>query len=230
MVTVGTALLVLAVAAVDAALVRDHGFSDPVLDPAATFEFSPRYGAVTQLGVMAWTAAAALCLLAATDQRQPDDLRRWLRRAGLATLLLAADDAFMFHEQLTPLVPGGEKLIMPVLGLVLLAVLLPGSRAVWRHPQRPLVLLTALLLFTSVAIDVVENRASALTGISSWGFSYLEEFVKALGIAAWLGAAWSLARGANSATARALSRPWWTTSLRSGVRSPHEPLRSPTRR
>lgn len=188
------ALAVLTIAALTALSDADHGLTDPFYDPAATFGFSPRHGAVSQLGVMAWAAAAALCLWGAADPLLDGRLRRWLLRAGIVTFALAVDDAFLGHEQLTMLLGADEKAVLAVIGLLITIGLAPGFRYVWPRPERTAVLVTLALLSTSVGFDVLESRLSALTGVSTYAFSYLEECFKLLGIAAWLGTVTSLLR------------------------------------
>jgi hypothetical protein len=72
---------------------------DPIM--AAGGEPSEFYlGLFSNLGVVLWTAAAAICLFAASEVTAGTDrrARRFLLYAGLFTLLLMLDDLFMLHE------------------------------------------------------------------------------------------------------------------------------------
>jgi hypothetical protein len=57
-------------------------------------------GLFSNLGVVLWTAAAAICLFAASElSGEPNrQARQFLLYAGLFTLLLMLDDLFMLHE------------------------------------------------------------------------------------------------------------------------------------
>jgi hypothetical protein len=57
-------------------------------------------GLFSNLGVVLWTAAAAICLFAASElSGAPNrEARQFLLYAGLFTLLLMLDDLFMLHE------------------------------------------------------------------------------------------------------------------------------------
>ena len=66
------------------------------------------YGFISNLGVMLWTAAAAVCLFASfaslllfrTNRRSED--AEFLAAAGVFTGWLALDDLFMIHEDVLP--------------------------------------------------------------------------------------------------------------------------------
>ena len=78
--------LALVLAALLYARLRGFSPTDSLTDPAQAFGYSGRWGAVSQIGVMLWAAAAALALRGAGDRRLSARLRAWLRRAGLLTV------------------------------------------------------------------------------------------------------------------------------------------------
>lgn len=84
---------------------------DLTRDPAAITGYPAYVGFVSQLGIMAWSAAFAICALGYTvltsrAQRavrgQNRILRLFLFCSALLTLLLGVDDAFMLHERVYP--------------------------------------------------------------------------------------------------------------------------------
>jgi hypothetical protein len=69
-------------------------------DPVAVFEGPWYTGALSQLGILVWAAAAAYCVLAASLLM---GRARWFFIASAAlTLLLGLDDAFVLHERVFP--------------------------------------------------------------------------------------------------------------------------------
>ena len=86
-------------AALSAGLAPTEMLRDPIM--VAGGEQSEFYlGLFSNLGVVLWTAAAAICLFAASELSGVPNKegRRFLLYAGLFTLLLMLDDLFMLHE------------------------------------------------------------------------------------------------------------------------------------
>jgi hypothetical protein len=86
-------------AALWAGLAPTEMLRDPIM--AAGGEQSEFYlGLFSNLGVVLWTAAAAICLFAASELASAPDgeARHFLLYAGFFTLLLMLDDLFMLHE------------------------------------------------------------------------------------------------------------------------------------
>ena len=73
-------------------------------------------GLFSNLGVVLWTAAAAICLFAGTQVTSGTDrqARQFLLYAGLLTLVLMLDDLFMLHENF------GDQLVYVLYGAGLL--------------------------------------------------------------------------------------------------------------
>ena len=86
-------------AAIWAGLAPTEILRDPIM--VAGGEPSEFYlGLFSNLGVVLWTAAAAICLFAASELSGAPNrqARQFLLYAGLFTLLLMLDDLFMLHE------------------------------------------------------------------------------------------------------------------------------------
>ncbi|HEX9852917.1 MAG TPA: hypothetical protein VGA68_07865 [Woeseiaceae bacterium] len=155
------------------------------LDPLTAAELSGDcchvyYGFVSNLGVMLWSATAAVCLLAAAVfamQRRQGPLVWFALSAGALTGWLALDDAFLLHE-----------LVLPSLGVPQNAVLtaylvLGGTYAIasWRMilASDYLVLVVgAAAMAVSIGVDTVFH--SLLPALVS-----LEDSAKFFGIFCW---------------------------------------------
>ena len=156
-------------------------------DPLAVFQMSKEcchiyYGAVSNLGVMIWTAGAAVCifaalLLAAIGRRGGETV--FLVAAGLFTGWLALDDLFMIHEDLLPLLGVPQPATYLGYGCAAATYLYLS----WRYilALRPLLMALAMgLLGTSVAIDVLVHTEGPV-------HVFFEDGAKFLGILAWTG-------------------------------------------
>ena len=73
-------------------------------DPADIVGFHPFFGMISMLGLFGWAAAAGISFLtyAVIRDDDPSALRRFFFTAGVFTLFLMVDDAFMLHEQVLP--------------------------------------------------------------------------------------------------------------------------------
>jgi hypothetical protein len=73
-------------------------------DPADILGFHPFFGLVSMLGLFGWAAAAGISFLtyAVIRDDDPGALRHFFFTAGVFTLFLMVDDAFMLHEQVLP--------------------------------------------------------------------------------------------------------------------------------
>lgn len=155
------------------------------LDPLTAAEMSADcchvyYGFVSNLGIMLWSATAAVCLLAAAVfamQRRQPSLIWFAGSAGMLTGWLALDDAFMVHE-----------LVLPSLGVPQNAVLASYvalgafyALASWRIILKADFLILAVgaaAMAVSIAVDTVFH--SLLPAMVS-----LEDSAKFFGIFCW---------------------------------------------
>lgn len=121
-------------------------------DPAATFGFSPVAGFISTLGVAALVGAGAICLFA-SRHGGPD--RTLLGAVGAFSLVIAADDFFMFHEEVGPNILGVPEVAVllahgAVAGVIfgLFSRALLGQRHVGLHAS-------LVFLGLSVAVDLL---------------------------------------------------------------------------
>ncbi|UEM23365.1 hypothetical protein JL100_011730 [Skermanella mucosa] len=87
-----------------ALLQNGYTYGELLNDPADIIGYDPFLGMISTLGLFSWAAAAGVAALAATVLRGAGDAQagRFFGIAGVLTLLLLVDDAFMLHEQVLP--------------------------------------------------------------------------------------------------------------------------------
>jgi hypothetical protein len=191
----GPLLLVAAVAAVSLGVAVAAGVParDLVRDPAPYLGTPLHVGVLSTLGVLLWTAAGALALVASLGDRS-------LRLFAALSALCAVDDAFLLHEEVWPRLTGlpEELALLPyaVLGVLLL-------RRLTGFEARPRAAFTAAIvaLGLSVGLDLVGSPLGLVSGTADDVRNLVEELLKLAGIALWLSGCWALA--ARTATAAA---------------------------
>ncbi|HEY4542466.1 MAG TPA: hypothetical protein VIG66_08855 [Noviherbaspirillum sp.] len=159
-------------------------------DPNAIFDVQMYIGFLSQAGIFVWAATAGICLFCAriASARAAIELARFALAAGLVTLLLGLDDAFMLHEQFFPFLGIPEKMVYVLYGVCVLAFLLRFRAQILQHDY--LLLALALMLFAlSVSLDwlqpegidifLVEDGAK-MTGILSWSAFFLSALLRRL--------------------------------------------------
>lgn len=183
-----------------------------IRDPVAIFGGQFYHGLVSNIGILLWCTAAAICLFRGAENWRAGDLRRggFLLSAGLLTSMLMLDDFFLMHEQMLPRLTGmPEKLFLIVYPV---AVVLYVA-AWWREIVRA----DAALFLLSLAFFAISNLIDVAfdyhfyeipAGLEVSASVILEEGAKFIGIAAWavfhIRAAWML--GPASPSARAVRR------------------------
>jgi hypothetical protein len=149
-------------------------------DMAAIAQVHPLIGVVSNVAVLLWCAAAAICLFSASLLRQRG-LRaeaRFLMWGGLMTVVLLVDDLFMIHEYIAPIhLHVNEKVILAGDAIAAGVYLLIHRRLILSANYQ--LLAAAMVLFTaSMAVDFADGQG--------W-WNLAEDGFKVLGIASWLG-------------------------------------------
>lgn len=150
-------------------------------DPNSVSERAPYVGILSTLGVMAWGAIVASCLLAgavlyAVSGASPRS--RFMLWTAAFALIIGVDDAAMFHENVAP-----DKLGIPQRAVIALygGLALAWIVASWSELRRSdsvLLLVTGACFVASVMVDQLYEARVA------------EDFLKYVGIAAFT--AWAL--------------------------------------
>jgi hypothetical protein len=157
-------------------------------DSADIVGFHPFFGMVSMLGLFGWAAAAGTSFLTYAVIRDDDTgaLRRFFFMAGVFTLFLMVDDAFMLHEQVLPRGLGIRERYIKIayliaagaFGIVFIKQLLYNN---------PVLLIGAGLFFASSFVFDNPVVLSALGFFESGFVLYvIEDGAKFTGIALWL--------------------------------------------
>lgn len=144
-------------------------------------KFPPYLGFISNLGILLWSGATAVCFLGAMIVMRNDGLcpaALFLAFAAVLTGLLTVDDFFLAHERIYPRIFGiGEKPVFVVYGLLTAVYLFVFRDVIWRVGPQLLVLSLACFL-VSVLVDVVMPSGGKLHRL-------LEDGSKFIGIAVW---------------------------------------------
>ena len=106
-----------------------QGVSPDVLtrDPVAIAQLPAYSGMFSQIGLLLWSASAAICLFSSkllANHISFSKLRRFLFVSGLLTLMVGLDDVFLLHEDVFPSMGIPEKIVFGVYGISILFYLL----------------------------------------------------------------------------------------------------------
>jgi hypothetical protein len=153
-------------------------------DPAVLLNAHPLVGLVSNVGVMLWSATAAIALFTGLVLRARQyDRACWLflLGAGLLTGWLLLDDLFLFHDWLFPEVLGVRSRFLFAAYILVTGGLFFRFRAVVRRTGY-LVLAAAVVFFAvSIALDMVSDA-----WYRRWDNLYLaEDGAKLFGITSW---------------------------------------------
>jgi hypothetical protein len=159
----------------------DVPFENVSRDAADLYNFHPLIGVLSNIGLLLWTASAAILFFSAhliKDVPEAREERATLKRFGVLSSILLVDDLFLIHEQVAPRnLKISEKLTYMIYGAAFLGFLW-RSRAVLLRSHIE-VLVAALASFAlSVGLDVLPN----------WLPQYhyaLEDSPKFVGIGLW---------------------------------------------
>jgi uncharacterized membrane protein len=157
-------------------------------DPADTIHFNPFMGLVSMLGLFGWAAAAGIALLTYTVVRSRETalMRRFFLAAGLFTVLLLADDAFMLHEEILPHGIGIRERYIKVGYLAIAAAFGLGFFKVLIRNNFSLLALVAIFFAASFLFD----NPATLKAVGLWESDFVlyiaEDGSKFIGITLWL--------------------------------------------
>lgn len=194
-------------------------------DTAAIAKLPFYFGAISNIGVLLWCVAAAICLFTALALRQVPGYQVWslfCLCSGLLTAMLLLDDLFQLHEAVYPKVLGIPQKLTYLGYAVLTALYLVSFRK--RIFQTEFVLLAIALSWFGISI-LLDMRAVPLPNALMDGNvrSLLENGAQLLGIISWttycVRACLTLVRQASQATSwaaiadssRPLLEPFITT-------------------
>lgn len=163
-----------------------HGVPPYLLtrDPAAIHGASEFLGALSNLGVLLWAAAASVMLFTAGllgPQARAGEARAFLAQSGVFTAWLLLDDLFMLHERSLPDRLGApQSLVLAVYAAIAILLLARHRELIARTDSRPLAL----------AFGFFAGSAMLDQGPGDWhewtSLVLVEDGAKLLGILSWL--------------------------------------------
>lgn len=158
-------------------------------DPSAIARINPFLGAVSNIGILFWCAAASICFFSFVLLRNSsirNSLQNFLFASGFITTILLLDDLFLFHEEnwnsRETLFPNmyflSEKVIYISYLLIILFYLVKFRRIILKT-DFVLLLLAFLFFGISMSIDFFD--------ISLLDYAIVEDGCKLFGIVSWFG-------------------------------------------
>ena len=196
-----------------------HTVADFTRDVASLADLPFYTGAVSTLGLLLWSATAAVCFFTYSLLRANPDapLGRYIGIGGGLTMLLLLDDAYLLHEQVFPRYLGVPQSLVvvayPVLGLLFAWT----YRYVLARTHYLLFLLSVTAFAVSIGADFVMYRFLPETG----ALMLVEDGSKLVGIVGW-------AVYFGHTCRAALAEQLWKREIERFVRGDGAPGREPT--
>lgn len=157
--------------------------ADLTRDPLAVVQEPVYIGAVSNLGVLIWAAAATICFFSyavGRDRSAPNSNSRFLLYGGLITVMLLLDDFFMLHEVVFPDYVGiPENLVYAIYISLIAWFLVWYRRRILEHTTFLLLILALSGFGLMVVMDILEY-VNPLPG-----FYLLEDGFKLFAIVSW---------------------------------------------
>ena len=152
-------------------------------DPAAIMEAHPLNGVISNIGILLWSATAAICLFCwvlLLRTRKHSETRWFFFSGGILTSVLLLDDLFLLHERLYPMYFGiTDKIILPLYSLLLLSFIIGFKRQILK--TRFYLLFFAICFFgVSLLVDRLPES------LLPWHHLF-EDGSKFFGIVSWFG-------------------------------------------
>jgi hypothetical protein len=159
---------------------RDVPYSTLTRDPT-TATGAPIYtGFLSQVSILLWASATAICLLSAkVTSSLPDNptFPRFFFASAALTLMLGLDDAFLLHEVVFPYLGVSENIVYAsYIGLTLVYLVIFRKNIL--KTKYILFFMSFLFFGLSMGLDVITPR-----GVD---FFLLEDGAKLVGIMSWL--------------------------------------------
>jgi hypothetical protein len=156
-------------------------------DPTALADMDPLTGLLSNLGILLWSATAAIAIFGATvlQATRRTQMSRFLFWSGALTLALTVDDLFQFHEDLAERYFGlQDGAVYLILGIAMAGYLALFGRTILHNGYAPMFGIALALFALSLAIDTILDRW--LWRLGTWEV-FAEDGAKFLGIASWCG-------------------------------------------
>ncbi|GAB3540512.1 hypothetical protein GCM10027443_38530 [Pontibacter brevis] len=158
-------------------------------EPVAVAGLPFYVGFISNMGMLFWCAAAAICIFSWFVFRQKENektLASFLLYFGLLTLLLLFDDFFQFHDYIfLYYIPVSEKLIFLGYGILMLLGLLIYRNYILMQTECFVFFTAFVFLGLSIVVDALQHQLLPVLGEDLRIF--LEDGFKFMGIVGWFG-------------------------------------------
>ncbi len=149
-------------------------------------------GALSNIGIFLWCAAASVCFLTSSvlhTVARSSKAAPFFLSAGFLTLVLMLDDAFLVHEVVAPDYLGVADNVVFIIYGVMVATFFLRHKSFIYGSDYALLFMCLGFFAASVATDKLHDFGLlSLWGVRSQGVQFfLEDGFKLLGIAGWLG-------------------------------------------
>lgn len=150
-------------------------------DPSTIAHAAPYMGFLSQVGLFFWISAASICLFSGyilSKKQAEKRIQSFLLWAGLFSLILAIDEAFLIHDFLFPVIlRTAEHPLLLGYG-VALALLALKFKTIIKASYYPLLAASVAAFAGSLIIDRVPSQSEYRI--------FAEDGLKLLGIICWL--------------------------------------------
>lgn len=155
-------------------------------DPLSIAKLPFYFGIVSNIGILLWCAAAAICFFTAFILRQAQasqKFSKFLFWSGMLTTLLMVDDLFMLHESAFPRLLGvSEKVGIVIYGIAALLYFVTYRRTILKTNW-----LVLGLSLSWLALSVLLDSVDIFKQVLGTERQYLaEDGAKFFGIATWM--------------------------------------------
>jgi hypothetical protein len=165
-------------------------FSNFTRDTAGVAGVPAYVGIVSNLGILLWCAAAAVCLFTSrvlSGDRARREQRLFFFYAGLITIILLIDDLFMIHEGLGGVFRRSFGARYYVAGEMIVFASYAIAASLWLLRFKAVVLLHTHPIFLAIAIALFGLSLLFDDFVHLGRFAHLaEDSLKLLGIVGWL--------------------------------------------
>jgi hypothetical protein len=153
-----------------------------VRDPVTTLNGHPLTGVLSNVGVLLWCTAAAICFFASAVLRgRRSALAAFFVWSAIVTTVLLLDDFFLFHDDLARRIFGLKQRHVELAYLVGVVGYLLAFRRVLFESDWGLLFVALALFAVSMGVDQIQHRWP-----SPWRIG-VEDGAKFLGIVGWMG-------------------------------------------
>ena len=151
-------------------------------DPLQLFEAPPFVGMVSNIGILCWCSAMAICFFSSKIiQKKFNDYKiaQFLFYSSVVTCILMIDDLFLFHEIVLPDYLHIQQIIIYPTYVIMIAVYLFKFYKTILRTDYILLLLAFVFFGTSIIIDILSEH------IVIPEVFFFEDGVKFLGVIGW---------------------------------------------